>query len=165
MALSPCPAFPMTPPSPHVDLPASRTLSQFETHIFAQNHKFHCCAGQLRQLLSLILNGAPLMFCIPNDTTLVLCGFTSFENTLAIWYTHFCPKSQIPFLYGIIATTSALNIKWCSAYVLHSQWHHHSLMWTCHLREHSCHLRHIFPLKSQIPFVVQDNRDNFWPLY
>ena len=56
----------------------------------------------------------------------------------------FCPKSQIPFLCRIIATTSGLNIKWYSAYVLPSQRHHPRLMWNCQFREHSRHLRHTF---------------------
>ena len=80
----------------------------------------------------------------PSDTTLASCGLSSLENTLAIWDIYFCPKPQIPLLCRINVTTSALNIKWYSAYVLPSQRHHPRLMWTCQLREHSRHLRHIF---------------------
>ena len=141
--------------SPHVDLPASRTLSPFETYIFAQHHKLHFWTGQLRQLLALILNGIPLMFCLPNDTTLASCGLASLENTLAIWDIHFCPKSQIPRLHRINVTTSALNIKCYSAYGMPSQRHHPRLMWTCQLREHSRHLRHVFSPKSQILFLCR----------
>ena len=93
------------------------------------------------------------MFCLPNDTTLASCGLTSFENTLAIWDMYFCPKSQTRRLHSIDATTSGLNIKWHSVYVLPSQRHHPRLMWTFQIREHSHHLRHIFLPKSQIPLL------------
>ena len=95
------------------------------------------------------------MFYFPNDTTLAPCGLATFENTLAIWDIYFCPKSQIPFLYRIIATTSGLNNKWYSAYVPASQRNHPRLMWTCQLREHPRHLRHVFLPKSQIPFLYR----------
>ena len=96
------------------------------------------------QLLPLILNGTPLMFCLPNDTTLASCGLASFENTLAIWDIYFCPKTQIPLLHRINVTTSGLNIIWRSAYGKPSQRHHPRPTWTCQLREHSRHLRHAF---------------------
>ena len=111
----------------------------------------------MRQLLPLILNGTPLVLCLPNDSTLASCGLDSFENTLAICDIYFCPKSQIPLLYRINVTTSALNIKWYSACVMPSQRHHPRLMWTCQLREHSRHLRHIFLPKTQIPRLHRIN--------
>ena len=163
MVLRSCSAFPTTPPLPNVDLPASRTLSPCETYIFAQNHKFHFCTGYLRHLLALILNGPPLVFCLPNDTTLASCGLASFENTLAISDIYFCPKSQISLLHRITATPSGLIIRWHSACVLLSQRHHPRLVWTCQLREHSRHLRHAFLPKIINSIFAQNKCDNFWP--
>ena len=172
------------------------------------------------QLLPLILNGTPLTFCHPSDTTLASCGLAryeytlaiweiyfclksqipllyrmnatasglnikwysayvlpsqrhtialrglaSFENTLAIWDIHFCPKSQIRLLNRIIATTSKFNMKWHSAYVMPSQRHHRRLMWICQLREHSRHLRHIFLPENTNSTFVLDKCDNFCPYY
>ena len=158
-----CSVFPTTPPLHHVDLPASRTLSPFKTYVFAENHKFNFCTGHMRQLLALILNGTPLMFCLPNGNTLASCGLTSFKNILAIWDTYFCPISQIPHLRTIYTTTFALNINGAPAYVLPSQRHHPRLMWTFQLREHSRHLRHIFLPKNTNSTFVQDKCDNFCP--
>ena len=157
-------AFTTTPPSPHVDLTPPRTLSPFETCIFAQNHKFDFWTRYMRQLTGLtILIDAPLMFCLPNDTAVASCGLSSFENTLVFLYICFCLKSQIPFLCRIIATPYCLNIKWFSAFVLPSQRHHPRLMWTCQLREHSRHLRHTFLPKNTNSTFVQDKCDNFCP--
>ena len=97
------------------------------------------------------------MFYHPSDTTLASCGLASFENTLAIWNIYFCPKTQIPLSYWIIVTTSDINNKWYSAYVLPSQRHHPRLMWTCQLREHSRHLRHTFRPKTQIRLLHRIN--------
>ena len=51
---------------------------------------------------------------------------------------------KFQFSYRINVTTSALNIKWYSAYVLPSQRHHPRTMWSCPLREHSCQRLHKF---------------------
>ena len=155
-----CSAFPTTAPSPHVDLPASRTLSSFETHIFAQNHKFHFLHRIIATSSGLNIKWHSAYALFPNDTTLASCGLASFENTLAIWDVYFCPKTQIPLLCRINVTTFALNIKWYSAYVLPSQRHHPRLMWTCQLREHSRLLRHIFLPKTTNSAFVQDKCDN-----
>ena len=163
MVLCLCSAFPTTPPSPHVDLSASRTLLPFDTYIFAQNHKFHFCAGYLRQLLALILNGTPLVFCLPNDSTLASCGLASFENTLAIWDTCFCPNHKFEFLHRISATIHGLNKKWHSAYVLPSQRHRPRLMWTFQLREHSLFFdTYVLPKITNSTFD-QNSCDNAWP--
>ena len=136
------------------------TLAIWDMH-FCLNHKFHFCTEYMWQLLPSILTGTPLMFCLPNDTTLASCELASFEITLAIWDIYFYPKSQIPLLYRINVTTSALNIKRYSAYVLPSKRHHPRLMWLA-IFENTLPIWDLYfcPKITNSTFV-QDKCDNF----
>ena len=151
----------MTPCSPDVELPTSRTLVPKVSYISAQKSWITLLYRINVTISNIIVNWF-------NEDMPRL----QWHHARPMWscplrehscqgYIYFSPKSWITLLYRINVTNSNISANWFNLDMPRFQWHLARLMWSCPLWEHSSQKLPIFLPKIMNHTFVQDKCDKF----